>query len=139
MAERPEDLNLPLAVVSRIVKESVNTYGNVASALASVTLVLSTLPRPIPPFLSQNQLPDDINVSKEARQAISKAASVFVLYATSCANNFALKGKRKTLAANDIFQAMGEMEFERFVPELKKSWEGASTYGNTSLVILSLS
>jgi len=90
MAERPEDLNLPLAVVSRIIKESI---------------------------------PDDINVSKEARQAISKAASVFVLYATSCANNFALKGKRKTLAANDIFQAMGEMEFERFVPELKKSWE----------------
>lgn len=94
MAERPEDLNLPLAVVSRIVKES---------------------------------LPDDINVSKEARQAISKAASVFVLYATSCANNFALKGKRKTLAANDIFQAMGEMEFERFVPELKKSWEAFTT------------
>jgi len=90
MAERPEDLNLPLAVVSRIIKES---------------------------------LPADINVSKEARQAISKAASVFVLYATSCANNFALKGKRKTLAANDIFQAMGEMEFERFVPELKKSLE----------------
>jgi len=90
MAERPEDLNLPLAVVSRIIKES---------------------------------LSDNINVSKEARQAISKAASVFVLYATSCANNFALKGKRKTLAANDIFQAMEEMEFERFVPELKKSWE----------------
>jgi len=90
MAEKPEDLNLPLAVVSRIIKDS---------------------------------LPENINVSKEARQAISKAASVFVLYATSCANNFALKGKRKTLAATDIFQAMEEMEFERFVPELKKSLE----------------
>ena len=80
-------------------------------------------------FSPPSQLPADINVSKEARQAISKAASVFVLYATSCANNFALKGKRKTLAANDIFQAMGDMEFERFVPELKKSWEGKGVFG----------
>jgi len=29
------------------------------------------------------QLPDGVNVSKDARLAISKAASVFVLYATS--------------------------------------------------------
>lgn len=29
------------------------------------------------------QLPDGVNVSKEARRAISQAASVFVLYATS--------------------------------------------------------
>ena len=88
-------------------------------------LLLLLLPPP-PRLHPAQQLSDNINVSKEARQAISKAASVFVLYATSCANNFALKGKRKTLAANDIFQAMEEMEFERFVPELKKSWEGES-------------
>uniref|UniRef100_A0A8C6Z1T2 Uncharacterized protein n=1 Tax=Nothoprocta perdicaria TaxID=30464 RepID=A0A8C6Z1T2_NOTPE len=29
------------------------------------------------------QLPDGVNISKEARSAISRAASVFVLYATS--------------------------------------------------------
>lgn len=29
------------------------------------------------------QIPEGVNVSKEARLAISKAASVFVLYATS--------------------------------------------------------
>jgi len=50
MAEKPEDLNLPNAVVTRIIKES---------------------------------LPSGINVGKDARLAISKAASVFVLYATS--------------------------------------------------------
>lgn len=50
MAERPEDLNLPNAVVARIIKEA---------------------------------LPTGINVGKDARIAISKAASVFVLYATS--------------------------------------------------------
>lgn len=33
-----------------------------------------------PPF---SQLPDGVSISKEARSAISRAASVFVLYATS--------------------------------------------------------
>ena len=50
MAEKPEDLNLPNAVISRLVKEA---------------------------------LGDGVNISKEARSAISKAASVFVLYCTS--------------------------------------------------------
>uniref|UniRef100_A0A3P8RKM8 DNA polymerase epsilon subunit 3 n=1 Tax=Amphiprion percula TaxID=161767 RepID=A0A3P8RKM8_AMPPE len=80
MAERPEDLNLPNAVITRIIKEA---------------------------------LPDGVNVSKEARRAISQAASVFVLYATSCANNFAMKAKRKTL----------NMEFERFLEPLREALE----------------
>ncbi|XP_010569379.1 PREDICTED: DNA polymerase epsilon subunit 3 isoform X1 [Haliaeetus leucocephalus] len=91
MAERPEDLNLPNAVITRIIKEA---------------------------------LPDGVNISKEARSAISRAASVFVLYATSCANNFAMKGKRKTLNASDVLSAMEEMEFQRFVAPLKESLEG---------------
>ncbi|EHB05329.1 DNA polymerase epsilon subunit 3 [Heterocephalus glaber] len=44
----------------------------------------------------QEALPESVSLSKEARSAISRAASVFVLYTTSCANNFAMKGKRKT-------------------------------------------
>uniref|UniRef100_A0A8C8SXY1 DNA polymerase epsilon subunit 3 n=1 Tax=Pelusios castaneus TaxID=367368 RepID=A0A8C8SXY1_9SAUR len=90
MAERPEDLNLPNAVITRIIKEA---------------------------------LPDGVNISKEARSAISRAASVFVLYATSCANNFAVKGKRKTLNAGDVLSAMEEMEFQRFISPLKETLE----------------
>ncbi|XP_060769286.1 DNA polymerase epsilon subunit 3 [Neoarius graeffei] len=90
MAERPEDLNLPNAVITRIIKEA---------------------------------LPDGVNVSKEARRAISQAASVFVLYATSCANSFAMKAKRKTLNAGDVMSAMEEMEFERFLPPLREALE----------------
>ncbi|XP_024152039.1 DNA polymerase epsilon subunit 3 [Oryzias melastigma] len=90
MAEKPEDLNLPNAVITRIIKEA---------------------------------LPDGVNVSKEARRAISQAASVFVLYATSCANNFALKAKRKTLNAGDVMAAMEEMEFERFLEPLRAALE----------------
>ncbi|XP_075041564.1 DNA polymerase epsilon subunit 3 [Mixophyes fleayi] len=90
MAERPEDLNLPNAVITRIIKEA---------------------------------LPEGVNISKEARSAISRAASVFVLYATSCANNFAMKGKRKTLNVNDVLAAVEEMEFQRFLTPLKESLE----------------
>ncbi|XP_040261578.1 DNA polymerase epsilon subunit 3 [Bufo bufo] len=90
MAERPEDLNLPTAVITRIIKEA---------------------------------LPDGVNVSKEARSSISRAASVFVLYATSCANNFAMKGKRKTLNVTDVLSAMEEMEFQRFLDPLKEALE----------------
>ncbi|XP_026104024.1 DNA polymerase epsilon subunit 3-like [Carassius auratus] len=90
MAERPEDLNLPNAVITRIIKEA---------------------------------LPDGVNVSKEARRAISQAASIFVLYATSCANNFAMKAKRKTLNAGDVMSAVEEMEFERFLQPLREALE----------------
>lgn len=70
------------------------------------------------------QIPEGVNVSKEARLAISKAASVFVLYATSCSNNFAMKAKRKTINANDVVSAMEEMEFDQFEEPLKKCLEG---------------
>lgn len=90
MAERPEDLNLPSAVVSRIVKEA---------------------------------LPSSVKVSKEAHAAIAKAASVFVLYATSCANNCALKAHRKTIQGTDIIKAMEDMEFDKFIRPLENSLE----------------
>lgn len=90
MAEKPEDLNLPNAVISRLVKET---------------------------------LGEGVNIAKEARSAISKAASVFVLYCTSCANNHAMENKRKTLTANDVLGALDEMEFEQFIDPLKESLE----------------
>ena len=40
------------------------------------------------------------------------------------ANNFALKSKRKTLNATDVFSALEDMEFEHFAPELKEFLEG---------------
>ncbi|EHB12273.1 DNA polymerase epsilon subunit 3 [Heterocephalus glaber] len=90
MAERPEDLNLPNAVITRIIKEA---------------------------------LPDGVNISKDSPSAISRAASFFVLCATSCANNFAMKGKHKTLNISDVLSAMEKMEFQRFITPLKEALE----------------
>lgn len=44
-------------------------------------------------------------------------------YVFFSANNHALKGKRKTLTGQDVFGALDEMEFEHFIPELKKTLE----------------
>lgn len=80
-------------------------------------------------------------MSKEARTAISKAACIFVLYITAwwdayhlyaslyckntfSSNNFAIKAKRKTLTAGDVFNALGDIEFEQLVPDLKQFLEG---------------
>merc|ERR1712210_411594 len=61
--------------------------------------------------------------SKEANAAIAKAASVFVLYATSCANNVAQKSHRKTLTGADVIKAIHEMEFDKFAKPLESSLE----------------
>uniref|UniRef100_A0A0K8TB22 DNA polymerase epsilon subunit 3 n=1 Tax=Lygus hesperus TaxID=30085 RepID=A0A0K8TB22_LYGHE len=91
MAEKVEDLNLPLSVVSRIVKDS---------------------------------LPDGTNVAKEARTALARAASVFVLYLTSTANNIATKSNRKTINTNDIMKALEETDFEQFIEPLSAAVSG---------------
>merc|ERR1712025_1448097 len=88
MAERPEDLNLPTSIVTKIIKDC---------------------------------LPASCKVSKEANAAIAKAASVFVLYATSSANAAAQKSSRKTITGGDVINAMSDMEFEKFVRPLENS------------------
>ncbi|XP_013781842.1 DNA polymerase epsilon subunit 3-like [Limulus polyphemus] len=81
------------------------------------------LPNSVITRIVKDALPDGVNVSKEARSAFSKAASIFVLYATSSANNFALKAKRKTLSGNDVLTAIEDMEFENFLEPLQESLE----------------
>lgn len=91
MVEKIQDLNLPTAVVTRLIKDA---------------------------------LPDGINIAKEARIAISKAASVFIIYLSSAAINEAKKLKHKTMTPQNIFDALEEIEFENFIEPLK----GTITY-----------
>jgi len=79
------------------------------------------LPNSVIARIIKEALPEGVIISKETRSAISKAASVFVLYCTSCANNFALQQKRKTLKDADVLSALEEMEFEHFLPNLKEA------------------
>ena len=81
------------------------------------------LPNSVIARIIKEALPEGVIISKESRSAISKAASVFVLYCTSCANNYALQQKRKTLKEVDVLAALEEMDFENFVPQMKQFLE----------------
>lgn len=91
MAEKLEDLNLPNAVVTRIIKQAIA---------------------------------DNVFIGREARTALGRAASVFVLYVTSAATNVSKKANRKTVTGQDVLDAMSELEFEEFVEPLNEQLQG---------------
>lgn len=69
MAENPEDINFPLSTVARIIKEAVSV---IILPIIIICFIISSI-----------KLPEGVIVSKEAKGAIGRAASVFVLYATT--------------------------------------------------------
>lgn len=70
--------------------------------------------------LMKDALPSDVSVTKEARSALTRAASVFILYLTTTASGNAASKKLKTLQAQHILEALEEIEFEDFVGPLKE-------------------
>ncbi|XP_014247010.1 DNA polymerase epsilon subunit 3 [Cimex lectularius] len=81
------------------------------------------LPNSVVTRIIKDCVPAGVNVSKEARTAIARAASVFVLYLTSASNNVSMQSNRKTISANDVFKALEETEFDMFIQPLKDSLE----------------
>lgn len=82
------------------------------------------LPNSVVTRLIKDALPDGVNIAKEARTAIGRAASVFVLFITSAANGVAIKNNKKTISAQDVLQAIVETEFENFSEPLQEALEG---------------
>lgn len=78
------------------------------------------LPNAVVQRIIKDALPDGINVAKEARAEISRAASIFVLYLTATARQ---KTQKKTLFPVDIVNALETMEMEHFMEPLKKAME----------------
>jgi DNA polymerase epsilon subunit 3 len=66
----------------------------------------------------KNTLPSSTNVGKDASQAFARATGIFIIYLTSCANDFARENKRQTITANDVLAATKELDFEDFLPEM---------------------
>jgi len=69
--------------------------------------------------LAKNELPDNIQISKEVKASFAKSAGVFILYLTNQANQFCQKAKRSTISADDVLAAVQELEFDEFLPELQ--------------------
>ncbi|VDL94847.1 unnamed protein product [Schistocephalus solidus] len=72
------------------------------------------LPNAVIGRIIREALPEKAVVSREARSAISKAASSFILCVTSMASAHCEAGKRKTLAASDILGALRDMQFSSY-------------------------
>ncbi|KAJ8612441.1 hypothetical protein CTAYLR_006572 [Chrysophaeum taylorii] len=64
-------------------------------------------------------LPEQVQVTKEAKSAFAKSAGIFILYLTTCANDFCKDKKRQTVSAADVMQAITELEFDEFKAQLQ--------------------
>ena len=124
MAERPEDLNLPTPVVSKLINDCLpNSCKVTDEAKVAITKVR------INQMLRHHRL-YLINL------LLLQAASVFVLYATSQANTVAQNQSRKTISGPDVISAMAEMEFDKFVRPLENSLASGYSYcfGHTHVI-----
>jgi DNA polymerase epsilon subunit 3 len=72
----------------------------------------------------KNVLPDNIQVTKDARAAFSRAAGVFIFYLTHCANDFSKDTKRSTIYTSDVISALKEIEFTEFLEPLEAFLDG---------------
>lgn len=67
----------------------------------------------------RDSLPSDVNMDKEARVAIARATSVFIMYLSSNAAAIAHKHNHKTFSAQDVLDSISEMEFKSFLAPMK--------------------
>ncbi|KAJ2658000.1 hypothetical protein IWW48_004258 [Coemansia sp. RSA 1200] len=76
-------------------------------------------PKAVITRLIKGSLPDNIAVQKEARQAVTKAATVFVSYIAATANDCAREGGHKTVMATDVFKALEAVGLADFIDRLQ--------------------
>lgn len=81
------------------------------------------LPASIVGRLIKDALPPGASVSKEARNALTRASSVFILFLTSSSTEAAHEKKHKTISAQHVLTALQEIDFENFVEPLKQQLE----------------
>uniref|UniRef100_A0A0M3IKB4 DNA polymerase epsilon subunit 3 n=1 Tax=Ascaris lumbricoides TaxID=6252 RepID=A0A0M3IKB4_ASCLU len=81
------------------------------------------LPQTVVSRLVKDALPPGVIVSKEARTAISRAAAVFILHASTYAQDCAVSNKRKTVTAADVLSAMRVLECDDLIEPVKEAVE----------------
>ena len=102
-----KEIDFPKSVLKRLVKEKMKEF-----------------------LTEESQDPEkekriqDAQISKDALMAFNEAAKLFIYYVTSTANDICRESKRQTISAEDVFKALGEIDFEEFVKPLRDSLEG---------------
>ncbi|CRL02912.1 CLUMA_CG015881, isoform A [Clunio marinus] len=82
--------------------------------IQELTLPLSVIQR-----LIKDALPPNAIAKNEAKLGISRSASVFILFLTSAATEITSSKNQKTMTADHVLQALKEIEFDHFIPELE--------------------
>eukprot|EP01035_Chromulina_nebulosa_P017216 gene17216-22738_t len=71
----------------------------------------------------KSAIPDNIQVTKDARLAFARAAGIFIFYLTHCSNDFSKENKRQTIYAIDVINALKELEFDELVGPVEEFLE----------------
>lgn len=153
--------NFPPIIRTKAIRQSVGTAPGSAieqsvevnKAITMVEKIADlNLPNSVVTRLIKDALPDGVNVGKEARIAIAKAASIFsefggaklcanladgipltqlfvficvraVIYLTSSTASAARKQKHKSLSSDNVLSALEEIEFENFIEPMRVALE----------------
>jgi len=65
-------------------------------------------------------IPEDVQIRKDTKLALMNAAKTFILYVTSCSNDFCHSCSRTIIGATHVLGAIDELEFEGMTPKLKE-------------------
>lgn len=68
----------------------------------------------------KSSLPPHITLSKDALAAFNRSSGIFILYVTTCANDFAREGKRSTIGGGDIMASLRELGFGGVAGEVEE-------------------
>lgn len=89
------------------------------------------MPEKIVNRLLKDALPDNIQVSKDAKNAACRSASIFILQLSIAAAEKAQMNKRRTLENQDIIKAITDLGLGEYAPQLVRF--GARKYFNRNL------
>ncbi|KAK5575015.1 hypothetical protein RB653_010270 [Dictyostelium firmibasis] len=78
------------------------------------------LPGAIVNRIIKASLPEGVLCAKESRLAIAKAAKVWIHYLTAASIDFSQHSGRSTVSPKDVLQAIEEIDFEIFKPQLEE-------------------
>ncbi|KAI7875744.1 histone-fold-containing protein [Mucor mucedo] len=87
----------------------------------SSTIEDNELPKANVTRVLKTALPPGTALQKDAKLAVSKAATVFINYLSSVANDVAKGANHKTISAPDVFKALEIVELEHLAPQLRES------------------
>lgn len=96
------------------VKQLITGHNKMVERIQDLNLPNSNITKII-----KDSLPADVNMDKEARIAIARATSVFIMYVSSNAAAIAHKQSHKTFSAQDVLKSISEMDFKSFIAPMK--------------------